>query len=145
MSDNVYFDIMTSQESDKVYSVSEYIQFINTLLSPAEAFVQGEVVSITERGYAVYFTLSDKEDKAVINCLVWKSRLRSMGIVLKEGDEVQVQAFPEIYKPTGRLSLQVQYIIPVGEGALKAAFERLKKELEAMGYFAQERKRQIPR
>lgn len=36
------------------------------------------------------------------------------------------------------------YITPIGEGALKQAFEQLKKKLTEQGYFATERKRKLP-
>src|SRR5207253_351898 len=50
----------------------------------------------------------------------------------------------EIYAPTGRLKLMVQYMTPLGEGKLKLAFEKLKKELEEAGFFDQDRKRRLP-
>jgi exodeoxyribonuclease VII large subunit len=80
----------------------------------------------------------------VLNCLVWLSRLNSLGIELKEGLEVKIQGYPDVYPGTGRLTFKANVITPVGEGALKLAFEKLKRDLEAQGYFRPERKQPLP-
>src|SRR5215203_3600597 len=49
-----------------------------------------------------------------------------------------------MYGGNGILTFKADAIIPIGEGALKLAFERLKAELEIEGYFRQERKRALP-
>ena len=45
---------------------------------------------------------------------------------------------------TGKFSLTVQAIMPVGEGSLKKSFELLKKKLTEEGLFAPEKKRPLP-
>lgn len=129
---------------ETIFSVAEYIDFLNIAIKPIKGTVQGEIGRVDERGAAVYFTLCDKSEKAVLNCFSWKRTLQSIGMSLKEGMEVKIDGYAEIYKPYGKLSLQVQYITPVGEGALKLAFERLKKQLEEAGLFRAERKRKLP-
>jgi exodeoxyribonuclease VII large subunit len=68
----------------------------------------------------------------------------SLGIELKEGLEVKIQGYPDVYPMSGQLKFKADVITPIGEGALKLAFEKLKKELEAQGYFRQDRKQQLP-
>ena len=63
---------------------------------------------------------------------------------LREGTEVVIWGYPNVYKPSGRISFQTKLIEIVGEGALKKAYEELKIKLEAEGLFAPERKRTIP-
>ena len=58
--------------------------------------------------------------------------------------EVIIHGVPEVYKPYGKLSFRTDIIELVGEGALKKAYEALKKELEAEGLFAEDRKKAIP-
>jgi exodeoxyribonuclease VII large subunit len=91
----------------------------------------------------VYFSLFDK-DKSVLNCVAWPGRLQSLGIELKEGMEVTIQGYPDVYAGTGQLKFKADVITPVGEGALKLAYEKLKKELEAQGYFRPDRKQVLP-
>ena len=105
--------------------------------------IQGEIGKVSYYPRAVYFSLFDK-DRTVLNCMAWLSRLQSLGIELKEGLEVKIQGYPDVYPQTGRLTFKADVITPVGEGALKLAFEKLKRDLEAQGYFREDRKQQLP-
>jgi exodeoxyribonuclease VII large subunit len=58
--------------------------------------------------------------------------------------EVILTGHPNIYPKTGRLSFVAGTAELVGEGALKKAYDDLKKKLEEEGLFAVERKRPIP-
>lgn len=129
---------------EKIYSVSEVLDEINSILQPLDYTVQGEISRINERGGAIYFTVCDTEEKAVMDCIVWRSKLASLGISLKTGLEVKIIGSPHVYKPSGKFSFIANYITPVGEGALKQAFEKLKKKLEAEGCFDISHKRKIP-
>ena len=132
---------LTPEET--VFSVAEYIALLNVKLRPLKATIQGEIGKINYYPRAVYFSLFDK-DRTVLNCVVWPGRLNSLGIELKEGLEVKIQGYPDVYPMSGQLKFKADVITPIGEGALKLAFEKLKKELEAQGYFRQDRKQQLP-
>jgi exodeoxyribonuclease VII large subunit len=129
--------------NESVYSVAEYISLLNIQLKPLKATIQGEIGKINYYPRAVYFSLFDK-DRTVLNCVAWPGRLQSLGIKLKEGMEVTIQGYPDIYPMSGQLKFKADVITPVGEGALKLAFEKLKKDLEAQGYFRPERKQVLP-
>lgn len=144
VNDNSSPSFEASQE-EKVYSVSEFIDFINELLVPKRAIVQGEVNQIKPMNGYTFFTLVDKNEEAVLNCFVWQSKLESFGVELKEGLELKVEGFPKIFKRKGRFNFEVEHIGLVGEGALKQAFEALKKKLTVDGYFELERKKPIPK
>jgi exodeoxyribonuclease VII large subunit len=49
-----------------------------------------------------------------------------------------------LYEARGEYQLLVEYLEPVGAGALQLAFEQLKRRLEAEGLFDLERKRPLP-
>src|SRR5205823_13753505 len=136
-------EVKLTPPEETVFSVAEYIALLNVKLRPLKATIQGEIGRINYRGKAVYFSLYDK-DRTVINCLVWLDRLTSLGIELKDGLEVKIQGFPDVYPMTGQLCFKANNIIPIGEGALKLAFEKLKRELDAQGYFRQDRKQHLP-
>ena len=53
---------------------------------------------------------------------------------LEDGMRVRVYGRPGIYAKSGRLSMNVEWAEPAGEGALKRAFELLKAELEKAGF-----------
>lgn len=134
----------SARSEEKIFSVGEFLGFLNELLSPQKAIVQGEIGEISHLDRYTFFKLCDKNEEAVLNCFIWQNTLGNIGVELKEGLEIKVAGFPKIHKPRGRLSFQVEQINLVGEGALKIAFEKLKSRLERLGYFAAERKRPIP-
>ena len=61
-----------------------------------------------------------------------------------EGAQVLLQGQISYYEPRGDLQLIVSYVEESGEGALRRAFEMLKKKLLAEGLFEQESKQSIP-
>jgi len=72
-----------------------------------------EIGKVSYYPRAVYFSLFDK-DKSVLNCVAWPGRLKSLGIDLKEGMEVTIQGYPDVYSATGQLKFKADVITPVG-------------------------------
>ncbi len=128
----------------KPYTVSNYLNLLNVELREQKARVQGEVSSLDTRENYLFFSLKDKDNESVLKCFMWGSDCELCGILFEQGIEIIVEGFPEIYKPTGRLSFRVSTAELVGEGALKKAYDEQKKRFEKEGLFAPERKRQIP-
>jgi len=132
-------------EKEQVYNVAGYIARLNQAIKPLKAVIQGEVGQVTDRGgKPIYFKLRDKEGGAVLECLIWRDKLQGIGVELKEGMEIKVQGYAEIYPPMGRITLMALYVVPIGEGALKLAYEKLKRELDLAGFFREDRKRSRP-
>lgn len=111
--------------------------------TPKSVRVIGQVSNFTDRTHW-YFALKDAE--AVINCVMFagKSRSGSAGYVPQVGHEVVVTARLDFFKPQGKVTLIVDRIEPVGAGVLEIAFRKLCEELRALGWFAPERKRELP-
>lgn len=130
----------------EIFSVSQYLDKINILLKSERAKIIGEVSGIQEypgRSY-LYFSVKDKKDQSTVKCFMWKRDYTISGVTLKDGMEVVVTAYPSIYKPNGGMTLQVESVELVGEGALKLAYDELKKKLTLEGLLSDERKRAIP-
>lgn len=129
----------------QVFSVSQFIEFVNTAFStavfPEGVFVEGEVFDcrVSQQKW-IWFKL--KDETAIVPCFatVWQMRTP-----LEDGMKVRAYGVPKIYPKSGSFSLNVERVELVGEGALRRAFELLKKKLEAEGIFGEARKRQIPR
>jgi len=133
-------------KTEHIFSVSEYIEFLNEYLKPTENIIQGEVgEKISKYPNFTFFNLIDTKDKTSIQCFVVSHVLRSLGGELSPGMEIRVEGRASIFKKNGGLNIQVSRIIPVGEGALKQQFEILFKKLRTEGYFEVERKKKIPR
>ena len=127
-------------------SVSQYLDKINNLLKGEKAKIIGEVSGVQEypgRSY-LYFSIKDSSDNSTMKCFMWKRDFVISGVTLKDGAEIVVTAYPSVYKPNGGLTLQVEMVELVGEGALQKAYEKLKKKLELEGLFSEERKRPLP-
>lgn len=129
--------------SEKIFTVYEYITYLNQILTLKVAQILGEITSVDDRGHYVFFTIHDKNEEASLKCFIWKNTLSGLGIELRQGLEVKISGFPKIYEKWGSLSFEVQFIGLVGEGALKLAFEKLKKRLQKEGYFDESRKKKI--
>ncbi len=127
------------------FSVSAYLDILNTLLSSCKTKVAGEVTELKKASSGhVYFSLKDKKDGSVLSCVIWNSVYRFCGVGLKEGLEVKVFGYADIYKPTGRINFKCSSIELMGEGQLKKQYEELKSKLEKEGLFEESRKKTIP-
>lgn len=125
-------------------TVSAYLDIVNQQLSRISARIRGEVVQFKFQGNALYATIKDTVGDSALSVFMWRSDLTLAGCALAEGMEVIIEGYSEVYKPTGRFVFRAQTIEPVGEGALKKAYEALYKKLDAEGLFASARKRPIP-
>ncbi len=126
-------------------SVSQFVQGLNAALEealfPYGATIEGEVAEyrVSQEKW-VWFLLKDAT--AVVPCFstVWQLRQP-----LEDGMKVRVHGVPKVHAKSGKFSVNVDRVEMVGEGALKRAFELLKKKLEMEGLFAPGRKRPLPR
>jgi exodeoxyribonuclease VII large subunit len=108
-----------------VISVSKYLDRLNATLKTERAKIVGEIsgVQMYEGRTYLYFSLKDSVDQSTVKCFMWKNDYRISNVPLKDGMQVVVTAFPNIYKPNGGLTLQVELVELVGEGALKIAYD----------------------
>lgn len=88
----------------------------------------------------VFFTL--KDEFSLIRCALFAN----MGgaAALRDGANVLVKGYVSLYAKTGQYQFYVQEIQDDGIGELFIRFEKLKAELDRLGYFSAERKRAIP-
>lgn len=90
----------------------------------------------------IYFTIKDAA--GTISAIMFAGNRRGLGFTMKEGDKVIVTGSVEVYEKTGSYQLYARQIELDGAGNLYLQFEKLKNELEEMGYFAKEYKISIP-
>jgi exodeoxyribonuclease VII large subunit len=134
-----------SRVEEKVFSVSEFLDFLNEVLKPCRAIVQGEVgEKVNNYPNYTFFNLLDK-DNSILKCFAFQEVIEKLGIGLEAGMEIKVIGYPEIRKNRGELKFQVERIELIGEGILRKQFEILRKKLLALGYFDPKFKKSIPR
>jgi exodeoxyribonuclease VII large subunit len=130
----------------EIISVSLYLDKLNSTLNQERARIVGEVsgVQMYEGRSYLYFNIKDTKDQSTLKCFMWKRDYSLSGVPLKDGLEVIVTAYPSVYKPNGGLTMQIEAVELVGEGALKMAYDQLKAKLDKEGLFALSKKREIP-
>lgn len=127
------------------FSVTQFVEFVNTALAtavfPEGVAIEGEVAEYrVSQGKWIWFKLKDESSLVECFATVWQMRTP-----LEDGMKVRVFGLPKIYPKSGKFSVGVERVELVGEGALRRAFELLKKKLEAEGVFDVSRKRPLPR
>lgn len=103
--------------------------------------VFGEVSGFKYSGAHAYFTLKDAE--GAISCSLFNARKTYNPV--KEGESVLCTGSIDYYAKTGRLSLIVNTMQPVGQGKLHVLLEQLKAKLQQEGLFDPAHKKAIPR
>ncbi len=131
------------QLSEKVFTVTEILDFLNQIMRPCEVIVKGEVgEKINSYPGFLFFNLIDQSG-SVLPCFCFRDVLDSLGVELNPGMEIKIKGHPEIRKNKGSFNFQVKKISPVGEGDLKKQFDFLRKKLTKDGYFLEDKKQKI--
>jgi exodeoxyribonuclease VII large subunit len=106
--------------------------------------VQGEVSNLARPASGhLYFSL--KDGHAQVRCALFRMRRRDLRFQPADGMEVVVRARISLYEARGEYQLIVEHMEPAGEGALRQAFEELKRRLAAEGLFDPAHKKPLPR
>lgn len=131
----------------KIYSVSQINNIFKNFIDGSGLFsnilVQGQLSNykIYPSGHH-YFSL--KDEKSQLKCMMYKSSARSLKFKPENGVEVIVEGYVSVYQPYGEYRLYASNIYPKGLGSLELAYEKLKSELEKLGYFDESQKKKIP-
>lgn len=105
--------------------------------------VQGEVSNCrTWSSGHIYFTL--KDHAAQIRAVIFRMSARQLTFALEDGLRVVARGRVSLYEVKGEYQLICDALDLQGLGRQQAAFEQLKRRLEAEGLFAAARKRPLP-
>ncbi len=106
--------------------------------------VKGEVSNCKYHSSGhIYFTL--KDSGSTMNCVMFAGNRSGLNFRLAEGQQVIAGGTIDVYERDGKYQLYARQIALDGAGLYYERFERLKRELEELGMFAQEYKQPIPR
>lgn len=133
------------QEFLSVTVLNEYI----TALLDNDPMLQGVWVKGEISGFRLYqqsghmyFTLKDGD--SAISCVMFRSRAQNLKFQPEDGMEVLLLGSVSVFAKQGKYQFYAEAMQPFGAGALFQYLEKLKKQLEARGYFALESKKPIP-
>jgi exodeoxyribonuclease VII large subunit len=128
-----------------VYSVSRLNLEARLLLEQGfpRLWVEGELSNVSRPSSGhLYFTLKDA--RAQIRAAMFRTRNQAIRFRPAEGLQVLVCARVSLYEPRGDYQLIVEHMEEAGDGALRRAFEELKRKLDAEGLFDAARKQPLP-
>ncbi len=130
--------------SQHIFTVSELNSRIRGVLEQRFSWlsVSGEISNL-RKPYSghLYFTL--KDDRAQLKAVLFKMQQRYLEEQPADGLEVICHGRLTVYEPRGEYQLIVDTVDFHGSGALRAAFEQLKKKLDAEGLFDPSHKKKI--
>src|SRR6187399_2990718 len=126
-------------------TVSELTAGIRELLEGmfASVAVEGEISNCRHWSSGhLYFTL--KDDRAQVRAVMFRTTVRALKFKPEDGMRVIARGRLGVYDAKGEYQIVCDALEPHGLGALQAAFEQLKRRLEAEGLFDAARKRPLP-
>lgn len=133
------------EEERRPLSVSELNEQVKGALERnfASVWIEAEIVNFAAASSGHwYFTLHDGFSQLKAACYIRNnSRIRFQPF---DGLQVRVRGKLSVYQPKGEYQMLVESLQPVGEGALKVAFEQIKAKLFKEGLFDEELKRPLP-
>lgn len=138
---------MTSPPTPNVpeFSVSELSFSLKRTIEDTYAHVRvrGEIGRTTFHGNGhVYLDL--KDEKAVINGVIWRSSVGNLKIRPEQGLEVIATGRLTTFPGRSQYQIVIEQMEAAGIGALMALLEERRKKLAAEGLFNDERKRKLP-
>lgn len=130
-------------------SVSELTALVKHTLEAeyllSHCVVEGTISNLKKHSSGhYYFSLVD--ETASIDMALWAGTAKKNGLVgkLENGLAVTVHGSINFYEKTGRLSVICNHMIIGNKSDAQIAFEKLKAELLALGYFDEGHKQRIP-
>ncbi|MGD2124458.1 MAG: exodeoxyribonuclease VII large subunit [Desulfobacteraceae bacterium] len=133
------------KEKTKIYTVSALTEEIKDLLEGTFDFiwVEGEISNFRVPSSGHYYMVL-KDEKTQIRAIMFRPQTRYLKFVPEDGMKVIVQGRVAVYEPRGEYQIILDYLEPLGVGALALAFEQLKKKLAVQGIFDEEVKKPLP-
>jgi len=111
-----------------------------------DLLIEGEVGGVTHaRSGHLYFTLNDEREAAQLKCVMFRGDARRASAQIEEGARLRLRGDLSLFESRGVFQMIVRGATAVGEGELRARFEKIRKTLEAEGLLDPKRKRAIPR
>jgi len=133
------------EEKKKIYTVSQLNEEIRLLLETKFDFVwvEGEISNFRAPLSGHYY-MALKDEKAQIKAVMFRPQSRYLKFLPEDGMKVLAQGRVGVYEPRGEYQIVLDYLEPLGVGALALAFEQLKRKLAAQGLFDEKTKKPLP-
>jgi exodeoxyribonuclease VII large subunit len=138
-------EITDLSQNGEVYSVSRLNREARFILEGSFPliWIEGEISNfVVPNSGHWYFSLKDTDAQA--RCAMFRLNNCFLGFIPKNGMHVMMKCRVSLYEGKGEFQLIAEHMEEMGEGKLRAAFEALKKRLQAAGFFNEENKKLLP-
>ncbi|MDO4976141.1 MAG: exodeoxyribonuclease VII large subunit [Eubacteriales bacterium] len=131
-----------------IFSVSQLNSYIHRIFESDYAlrkiYIKGEISNCKYHSSGhIYFTL--KDEKSILSCLIFsRDRMKGLDFPLENGQMVIVGGNITVFERDGKYQLYAREITLAGAGLVYQKLEKLKQELNELGYFDFDRKKPIP-
>lgn len=105
--------------------------------------VRGEMSGV-KRAASGHLYCALKDDKSVLDGVMWRGSTNRLAFVPEDGLEVIATGKLTTYAGRSKYQIVIESLEIAGEGALLALLEKTRQRLEAEGLFAKARKRRLP-
>ncbi len=141
----IYSHYWMLSENSRIYSVTDLTRMIKNHLEQEFplVWISGEVSNLKNplSGHC-YFTL--KDERSQLRVVIFRSNFQALRLKPADSLKIICRGQLTVYEPRGEYQLLVDYLEPLGMGALAQAYEQLKTRLAAEGLFDSQYKRPIP-
>ena len=130
-------------------TVSQLNRYIKSVLDETtklqNIYVSGEISNFKYYSFSghMYFTIKDSTSQ--LKCVMFANDNARLRFMPENGMNVVCNGHVGVYEKDGVYQLYVQGMQPKGIGELSIAYEQLKENLQKRGWFAEERKKIIPK
>ena len=133
---------------ENIWSISQLVTYIKGKLRAdfnlQKIRLQGELGNFSDYKGSGHWYFTLKDEYASIKCAMFRGYNNLVEFSPKNGDMVIVTGTVNIFDARGELQIVVTEMSPAGQGNFYIQFEKTRKKLEPLGYFAEERKKPIP-
>jgi len=128
-----------------IYTVSQLTWELKSLIEGNfnVVWVEGEISNFSCPASG-HFYMSLKDEHAQIRSVMFRPQARYLKFIPEDGMMVIARGRIGVYEPRGEYQVILDYLEPLGVGALAAAFEQVKRKLAREGIFDADQKRPIP-
>lgn len=138
-------DLLFEETRPKIFTVTALTEKIKELLEQHFDFlwVEAEISNFRSPSSGHYYMVL-KDENAQIRAVMFRPQTRYLKFTPEDGMSVIARGRVGVYQPRGEYQIILDYLEPLGVGAMALAFEQLKRKLAAQGLFDEEIKKPLP-
>lgn len=138
-------DNLFENKRPHIYTVSDLTQRIKELLEEHFDFIWVEAeISNFRSPISGHYYMALKDEASQIRAVMFRPQVSYLMFRPEDGMKVIARGRIGVYQPRGEYQIILDYLEPIGVGAMALAFEQLKKKLADQGVFDKAAKRPMP-